>query len=243
MSKAKPLVKKSTVQILAILLLSTISGFAVFSYTSGVETRIKSELKTANVYIVVSQIPVGTSLTNAITSGLVEMKAFPLTSVPTGVITDSNSTTSTLVAIQALQPGQILTRGNFGDLALNTGSLPIPNGKMAVTISLGDPEHVANFVQPGSEITIFANGQNGASKFTQVLIERTQVLAVGNQVSASSTGPSGIQPSPLITVAVSPSDAQRLIFATRNLSLYLGLRSAGVIVDRNISTSNENLFQ
>ena len=36
-----------------------------------------------------------------------------------------------------------------------SGALPIPSGKVAMSVQLGDPQRVAGFVKPGSEIAVF----------------------------------------------------------------------------------------
>lgn len=227
----------SATRTVAMLSLSILAGLAVFFYTSGVETRVKSEISTANVYVVTQEIPLGTSVNSIITSNLVEKKAFPIPAIPTDALTEAMVQNNSKVALYALHPGQVLLMSNFGETANNTGALQIPNGKLAVTLSLPDPAHVASFIQPGSQITIYASGQDSNAKFTRVLIPATQVLAVGTQVVPNNSGSS----SSLITVLVSPEDSKRLIFATQNYSLYFGLRTdgvsfgpAGVITDKNL---------
>ncbi len=63
-----------------------------------------------------------------------------------------------------------------------TSTLSVPDGLLAISVQLGDPERVAGFVAPGSDVTIFATvsgGTDGASEFTQVLLPEVQVIGVG----------------------------------------------------------------
>ena len=220
----RPKFKKSTLQFVAIACLAGISGLAVFTYTSGVESRVRSSQETTDVYITTKQIPIGTGLGSALNQGYLESRKFPLASVPTGAVNKIDARNSELLALQTLQPGQILLASNFGITAANTGALVIPDGQLAITVSLSDPARVASFLQPGSEISIFVTGQSGNSKFTQVLIQRAQVLAVGDQVLPNPNGVAGSNTSALVTVAVSPTQAKRLIHASQTLSLYFGLQ-------------------
>ena len=135
-----------------------------------------------------------------------------------------------------------ILQNNFGVSAANTGALVIPDGQLAVTVSLSDPARVASFLQPGSEITIFVTGQSGNTKYTQVLIPRTQVLAVGSQVLQTPDGASGGNTSALITVAVTPLQAKRLVHASQTLSLYFGLRTAGVDFGSSTPVTDDSLF-
>ncbi len=239
---ARSKMKKSTVQMIAIILLSVLSGLAIYTYTSGVESRIRASEKTTPIYITLKQIPIGTALGSAINQGYIEQKQFPVVSVPSKAITLVNTANANLVALQTLQPGQILLENNFGVTAANTGALVIPDGQLAVTVTMSDPAHVAGFLQPGSEITIFVSGSKGKNKFTDVLIARTQVLAIGSQVLPSTNGGTSNNTSPLITVAVSPDEAKQLIHAAQTLSLYFGLRTAGVDFGTSAAVTDENLL-
>ncbi len=240
--KVRSKMKKTTVQFIVIILLSVLSGLSIYTYTSGVESRLRSSQKTAVVLIALKQIPIGTALGSAINQGYIEERKFPHESVPTLALEAVNATNSDLVALQTLQPGQLLLQSNFGVSAANTGALIIPDGQLAITVSLSDPARVASFLQPGSEISIFATGQNGDTKFTQVLIPRTQVLAVGNQVLPSPDGAAGGNSSALITVAVTPIQAKRLVHASQTLTIYFGLRTAGVDFGVSDPVTDKSIF-
>jgi pilus assembly protein CpaB len=88
-----------------------------------------------------------------------------------------------------------------------TGSLTIPPGKMAISVQLGDPQRVAGFVLPGSEVAIFntfearkatvkveATGPSTATaeaeatdETTRLLLPRVTVVAVGEVTLRPST--------------------------------------------------------
>jgi pilus assembly protein CpaB len=238
----RPKLKKTTVQFVVIILLSVLSGLSIYAYTSGIESRIRSDQETTSVLIAVRQIEIGTTLGSANSQGYIEEKMFPRGSAPTLAIPAVNASNTDLLALQTLQPGQILLQTNFGVSAANTGALIIPDGELAVTVSMSDPARVASFLQPGSEIAIFVTGQGGNTKFTQVLISRTQVLAVGSQTLPSAGGASSGNTSSLITVAVTPSEAKRLVHASQTLSLYFGLRTAGVDFGLNTPVTDQSLL-
>lgn len=238
----RPKLKKTTVQFVVIILLSILSGLSIYAYTSGIESRIRSDQETTSVLIAVRQIEIGTTLSSAQSQGYIEEKLFPRGSAPTQAIPAVNVTNGDLMALQTLQPGQLLLQTNFGASAANTGALIIPDGQLAVTVSMSDPARVASFLQPGSEIAIFVTGQGGNTKFTQVLITRTKVLAVGSQTLPSAGGASSGNTSALITVAVTPTEAKRLVHASQTLSLYFGLRTAGVDFGLNAPVTDQSLL-
>ena len=68
----------------------------------------------------------------------------------------STGSISDLVALGTIYPGEQIIAPKFGSLG-DTESLVIPDDKMAVSVELTDPERVAGFVNPGSEVAIFVS--------------------------------------------------------------------------------------
>jgi pilus assembly protein CpaB len=124
---------------------------------------------------------------------------------------------------------------------------------VAVSVQLSDPARVGSFVTPGTHIAIFdsykikAIGDDAKSKAlndagingTSVLLDDVLVIGMGDAAlnpgqtqgtgDAKDTGQaaqSGGAPSFLVTVAVTPQYAARLIHGINNGTLYAALRSA-----------------
>jgi pilus assembly protein CpaB len=235
---------RANLKLVAILLLSILTGVSVFSYTSGVEERVRKSYETKPVYIATRQIPAGTNVSSALNTGSIETREFPVVSAPSNALEFINQIDGNLVARYTIQPGQILLDDSFGTSGNQTGSLIIPDGMMAVTVQVQDSAKVANFVRPGSKIAIYATGQVKASEdtTTQVLLPEILVLAIGDQVLATDSS-SGSANSSLITVSVSPAQAKKLIHASQNFTLYFGLLGSKVQPDLTSSISNSNIFQ
>lgn len=233
--------RKHRWQLLIIIIASVLAGTSVFVYTAGINSKAQQNQKLVDVYMAQKQIAIGTSFESAIRDGYLSVKGFPAGSLPLGSIVGINPANASLVAKQTIQPGQIIVTGLFADHASNTGALMIPEGMLAVTVAMSDPAKVANFLQPGSEIAIFATGflQSSSNESTQVLLPRITVLAIGDQVlmdEQPSSAPS------LVTVAVTPTEAKKLIYASKNLTLYFGLRTDGVNINGTPAITNNNLF-
>ena len=235
--------KKATLQFVAIGLIAALTGISVYSYTSGVESRVKRSFETKALYIAIRQIPAGTTISSALNTGSIESRQFPVISSPSNALQEVTKVDSTLVARYTVQPGQILLNDTFGVTGNPTGALVIPNGMIAVTIQVNDAAKVASFVQPGSEIAIFASGQvtTSDSVSTQVLLPEVLVLAVGNQVLPSTNQVAGVSSS-LVTLAVTPIQAKKLIHASQNFTLYFGLLGTSVKFDFTGPATNSSLF-
>jgi pilus assembly protein CpaB len=227
MKKTSAKDKKSTIQIIGIVLLSLVTATSVYVYTSGIETRVRSQQDLIPTLIVGRTIPVGMSLSEAFSSGMIEIRQIPRQSLPSLAIRGVTGANGPLVALDEMQPGQFVTTPNFGTKATSTSSLPIPLGMVAMTVTIGEPEKVATFLQPGSEIAIFVTGQSTITKtqITKLLFPQISVLAIGSQIIANTSGVAPATSSGIITVAVSPAQAIKLIHAVRTATLYFALRS------------------
>lgn len=222
------------------MILALVTGYAVFAYTSGVESRVKLEYSTKPLFIAVRQIPAGTSVSSAIATGAIESKQFPVSSAPSNAIDALDNIDDKLVARYTIQPGQILLEDNFALSASQTGVLVIPEGKVAVSVRVEDAAKVGNFLQPGSKVTIYVNGEAGEAKInrTQVLFQELLVLAVGDQVLSNNS----LITNSLVTLAVTPPQAKVLIHASQNFVLYFGLLGAKVQPDLSEPVSSSNVF-
>src|SRR5690606_773894 len=96
----------------------------------------------------------------------------------------------------------------------------IPEGGVAISVQLGDPERVAGFVSPGSSVAIIASGTSGDDEdpFTRTLLANVPVIGVGPStvVSQAQPGEDGNVeqiPTAILTLGVTQEQAEKIIFA------------------------------
>jgi len=110
----------------------------------------------------------------------------------------------------------------------NAGSgLPsmIPSGMRAVSVRVNDGSTVGGFVQPGTRVDVLLTGTSGSGEAqTMTVLKNVAVLANGTRLDRNSAAGES-QNSPLITLLVSPDDAQRLALATAQGKIQLALRN------------------
>ncbi|HUK17530.1 MAG TPA: Flp pilus assembly protein CpaB [Bryobacteraceae bacterium] len=126
-----------------------------------------------------------------------------------------------------------ISRGEFilpGKLAgENAGfGLPalIPPGMRAVSVRVNEVVSVAGFVQPGTRVDVLVTGNPGAgetSEQTTTVLENVAVIATGQRLEHNSGGDA--QVAPVITLLVSPDDAQKLTLASSQGRIQLALRN------------------
>jgi pilus assembly protein CpaB len=155
----------------------------------------------------------------------VRVVTLPQSAVPPGAF----SGTSQVLGRGAVLPvskGEFILPSKLA--ALNAGAgLPsmIPQGMRAVSVRVNDVVSVAGFVQPGSHVDVLATGNQGGGndRQTTTVLENVLVLAVGKSLDRNPAVDT--QTAPVITLAVSPDDAQKLALVSQEGRIQLSLRN------------------
>jgi pilus assembly protein CpaB len=200
------------------LAIGLLVSYAVYSQMQAAAGKASTG-STAQVVVAANDIQVGTKL--AATD--VTIITIPATAIPSGAF----STPAKILGRGAILP---MSKGEFilpGKLAaVNAGSgLPsmIPPGMRAVSVRVNDVVAVAGFVQPGTRVDVMATGNQGpGGTQTSTVLEDVLVLAVGKSLDRTSAE---AQVAPVITVLVSPDDAQRLALVSQEGRIQLSLRN------------------
>ncbi len=110
----------------------------------------------------------------------------------------------------------------------NAGSgLPalIPPGMRAVSVRVNEVVSVAGFVTPGTRVDVLLTGTPGAAgdQQTTTVLQNVLVLASGHTLERNASGEA--QNTAVITLLVTPDDAQRLTLASSEGHIQLSLRN------------------
>lgn len=110
----------------------------------------------------------------------------------------------------------------------NAGSgLPslIPPGMRAVSVRVNEVVSVAGFVTPGTRVDVLLTGTpgSGGEQETTTVLQNVAVLASGHTLERTATGEA--QNTAVITLLVTPDDAQRLTLASSEGHIQLALRN------------------
>lgn len=123
----------------------------------------------------------------------------------------------------------------------NAGSgLPslIPPGMRAVSVRVNEVVSVAGFVTPGTRVDVLLTGTPGAGgeQQTTTVLQNVAVLASGHTLERTATGEA--QTTAVITLLVSPDDAQRLTLASSEGHIQLALRNPLDTKEDEVASSN-----
>src|SRR6266478_6491501 len=101
----------------------------------------------------------------------------------------------------------------------------IPPGMRAVSVRVNEVVAVAGFVVPGTRVDVLLTGNPAGNTEPQTLtvLENVFVIAAGQRLERNAAGDP--QTTPVITLLVSPDDAQRLTLASSQGHIQLALRN------------------
>jgi pilus assembly protein CpaB len=101
----------------------------------------------------------------------------------------------------------------------------IPPGMRAVSVRVNEVVSVAGFVTPGTRVDVLLTGSptGGGEQLTTTVLQNVAVLASGHTLERTSTGEA--QNTAVITLLVTPDDAQRLTLASSQGRIQLALRN------------------
>jgi pilus assembly protein CpaB len=102
-------------------------------------------------------------------------------------------------------------------------SATIPDGMRAVSVSVNDVIGVAGFVVPGTMVDVLVTGGTSYGNVTRTILENVRVMAAGQKVEQDREGKP--QTVPVITLLVSPEDANSLTMASTQGRIQLALRN------------------
>ncbi len=228
--------------------------------------REEAQRETANlqanqtaVVVAAQDIPRGT----VIAPETLETKIFPNQYVAPQAVTSLDRIAG-MVTIVPIPKGEQITLSKLaqprGGAAAGGLAEATPVGKRAITISVDNIASLSGMIKPGDYVDVIAmipvpvQTQEG-KQVTQVavmsLFQNVLVLAVGQQIGILSKGEARYkkeeeksQPSPLITLALSPQEANLIAFVHEQGKIRLILRSpADSKVEPIQPASWETLFQ
>jgi Flp pilus assembly protein CpaB len=238
-------VKRPKLQLIFIFLLASVVGVGLFVYTTGIESNVSKNQQLAEVLLTTGTIKPGMTLLEAQQSGLIAVKQIPISSKPLNAIDSVNQASENLVALKSIEEGQLILNSNFGTTLNYSGKLSIPDGFLAVTVKVEDQARVGSFLEPGLLVVVYVTGKNNNSSnsVTRVIIPSAQILAVGGNVRSDSGIESAFSgDNSMVTLALSPNSAIRLVNAAQSFPIYLGLLGKDTLIDPAQILTNSQLL-
>jgi len=175
-----------------------------------------------DVFVAADDLQVGTKIEDKD----IKLVHFPSNVLPIGVFHHREKLLGRGVIQPIAKDELILTNKLAGE---NAGyGLPalIPPGMRAVSVRVNDTSSVSGFVLPGTRVDVLLTGEPQGSTQTQTttVLENIFVLANGTRLERPPGGGEPISTS-VVTLLVSPDDAQKLTLASNQGRIQLVLRN------------------
>lgn len=238
--------RRSVLLIVAVLI-ALVGTSLIVLYVQGIDARATEGQELVEVLTATDVIDAGEDVAAAQEAGKFEKTQVRREDLVEGALT-STSSINDLVAVGTIYPGEQILSKKFGNLG-EAGTLIIPDDKLAVSVELTDPERVAGFVNPGSEVAIFVSAdpvlykpdgkEQKLAQYTGLLLPKVEVVGVGTTSIAAKTTRSeeGEETEQvartILTVAVDQEDAEKLIYADRNGDISFALLTGDSVVSAN----------
>lgn len=264
-------IHKRTAALVLAVLLAALATMALISYVRGLETKAFAGVETVTAFIAKENIPADTPADAALSSGLIAKTSIPRKVLADGAISNLEQIRGQ-VAATTIFKGEQIVAGRFAAAADLAGLLPIPAGRQAVTVQTDLPPAVGGFVQPGDHVSVIAKVEVSGTEAARVnsslperssavsssatgvtvvhfLLQDVPVLAVGQDVAGAPAAKDGdakadaSQSQVMLTLAVSPADAERIAYAVMEGQIYFTLLPKGQDAAKTSGRSKANLFR
>ena len=210
-----------TLVVLAVAIaVATIASWYIYQAVQRIPER---QVEVASVFTVVAarQIPIGTLLT----ADDVKLVAWPARAPVPGSLSDVKAVVNRGL-IAPVSENEPVTESNLAPVGVGGGLPPsIPTGMRAISIKVNEVVGVAGFVVPGTrvDLVVTVTRQNQDS-MSRVVVSNVQVLSAGTKIEQGKKAGEPI-PSSVVTLMVTPEDAERIALASNEGKIILTLRN------------------
>jgi pilus assembly protein CpaB len=226
---------RRTTMVIAAVVLGAIASLTLYRHLQGIEDQVYADARQVEVVVAAVDVPRGTGGDQAIVSGLTT-KLMPVEFRPASAIASIDSIRGKVANLD-LPAGTVVVENAFVDPAqavVNTNAQRIPEGMVAISISVDQVRGVAGLVRPGDKVNMIIDDPNTPETRTkQVLFQNVDVLFVGQTAApqpgadpAAAAAPADPAGSGMLTLAVPPLAASKIAFVS-DAGLYLTLVPPG----------------
>ena len=191
--------------------------------------QLPARAAAAQGYVVVAarSMPIGTLLTESD----VKVVAWPASNLVPGAFADAKSVMNRGLLTGVLE-NEPITGNKVASTDAGSGLSPaIPRGMRAMSVKVNDVIGVAGFVVPGSKVDVVVTIRRQNDTMTRTAASNVQVLTAGTRQDQTRTDAekdkerAAANNSTVVTLMVSPEDAERIALAQSEGEIMLMLRN------------------
>jgi pilus assembly protein CpaB len=230
--------------VVAAVALGLAAAFLTMQYLQAQQTSIARGAQLVNVLVAAQDLPAGMTAEELLSRGTLTQRSIPRQYVSASAVSSRAALDGKVVA-RPISKDEQVTSAMFKYPAEVGLASSTPKDYVAVSIPYDAARGVGGLLRPGDSVAVFASftpgGKAVEQAITKLILTKVKVLAVGvaltaDAADAQASGSSGQgggtlvgsgsqQRSSTITLALTPSDAEKLIFAEEQGSVWLALFS------------------
>ena len=201
---------------------AVLASMVVYSALKRKEAEVEqAKVKTVQVAVAARDLALG----NKIDPGAVRMVRWPRDAIPAGASTDPQAFMGNLVKIAFVENEPLVASKLFvGEKTSGVLPLLIPPGMRAMSVPVDEVGDIAGFVLPQSRVDVLVALAGGGTEGNRakIVLEDVQVLAVAQTIEQKQDEPRVVR---VVTLVVTPEQAEQLTLATHEGSLRLAMRN------------------
>jgi pilus assembly protein CpaB len=215
---------RTLVVLIVAVVVAAAASYAVYRAVASIPVR-QVEIATAKAVVAAKPLPAGTLVTR---ESVKEIDWPAKTPLAGGYARIEDVVDRGLVA--PVVENELLTVNNLATREAGAGLPPmITEGMRAISIKVDEVINVAGFVTPGTRVDVLVvinPTDNSTDRIARVVVSNVQVLTSGTRIDQEESRKNG-KPvrSTVVTVMVSPEDAERIALAQSDGRLMLTLRN------------------
>jgi pilus assembly protein CpaB len=214
--------RRNRMLVVLLVAVALASGATYFVYRAITRIPVRQvEVASMHVAVAAQNLPMGTRLTK----DHIKVIGWPSSSPLQG----SFSSPDALVGRGLVQPvntNEPLTETKLAPVEAGAGLPPsIPPGMRALSVRVNDVIGVAGFTVPGTRVDVLVTLNRGETSLSRVVVSNVQVLTAGTRYDQEQSKDGQPIPSTVVTLMVTPEDAERIVLAQNSGSIMLTLRN------------------
>ena len=213
--------KRTLIVLVIALVLAAGASYGVFRMVQRIPER-QVEVATAFVAVAADDLPVGTRLTK----DQVKVVGWPAANPVKGSF-DSADAIVGRGLIQPVAANEPLTETKLAPMEAGAGLPPsIPPGMRALSVKVDEVIGVAGFTVPGTRVDVLVTlRQQNNESLARTVVSNVQVLTAGTRYDQEAAKEGQPLPSTVVTLMVTPQDAERITLAQNMGNIMLVLRN------------------
>lgn len=187
------------------------------------KTVAPQQEKQVRVVVATHDMPLGTLLRQSD----VRLVNYPERYVPKGVVLDPKQAVSRVLLVALNNNEPVLLSKISAPTNVEGMASTIEPGYRAVAVQINDASGVAGMIQPSSRVDVlFTRPGTMAEAITSTILQNVKVLATGHQsTAAQAAADARTARTPVVTLLLTPADAQKLELAKNQGKISLSLRN------------------